>query len=92
LALLKNLNAAFLLTTYCYPQIVNLDENAGLQTVFNDVIFSIIMIWITCFIRDQGQQIHSRNSVAPPGNQAANGENKSTQLKKIIQIKGVDKK
>jgi hypothetical protein len=29
------------------PQIVNLDENAGFQSVIVDVISSIIMIWMT---------------------------------------------
>jgi hypothetical protein len=33
----------------CTPQIVILNENAVFQSVINEVISAIIMIWMTCF-------------------------------------------
>ncbi|MBU2227466.1 MAG: hypothetical protein KJ936_07345, partial [Proteobacteria bacterium] len=33
--------------TSCYPQIGNLDENTRFQTGINNVVFSLIMIWMT---------------------------------------------
>jgi hypothetical protein len=46
LALLKNLCEAFLLKPSRYPQIGNLDENTSFQTGINNVIFSVIMMWM----------------------------------------------
>jgi hypothetical protein len=45
-------------TTSCTTQPSNLDENAGLQSVINDVIPSIIMVWSSSPVRGRGQRIH----------------------------------
>jgi hypothetical protein len=41
-------------TSSCSPQIVNVDENARLQGIFNDVIPSINMISIHCSVSGRG--------------------------------------
>jgi len=50
-------------------------KNTAFLPVINNVISSIIMIWIHCSVRSGRQGIHGGN-VAPPGNKAVNEENK----------------
>jgi hypothetical protein len=46
------------------------------QSVINDVLSSDLMIEVTCWARGWGQRMYELKSVAPPGNQSADGENK----------------
>jgi len=46
----------YLLPAIRNTQSVSLGENAGLQTVINDVIFRIIMIFATSHVKVLGQQ------------------------------------
>jgi len=54
--------SGLILTASCYPQIVTLSDDAGYQTGINDVVSSIIVIWMTEMLaagcKGQDQRIH----------------------------------